>query len=303
MTTTHMLDTADVDIAYDVHGLLPTADGRPPLVMIGQPMDSSGFGALASYFPDRTVVTYDPRGHGRSTRKDCRVDDAPTVQARDVHALLEALGVGPVEMFASSGGAVTALALVAAYPDDVTTLVAHEPPLIPVLPDAAAAERARAGVRDAYEANGFGAGMAAFIAMTSWQGEFTDDFFARPAADPAHFGMPAADDGSRDDPVLSDRAWAVSGYRLDVDALAAAPTRILIAVGEESLGTFTGRTAVATAQLLGQQATVFPSHHGGFFGGESGYAGQPEAFARKLREILDADQPSGGDRSVGTGVR
>ena len=60
-------------------------------------------------------------------------------------------------------------------------------------------------------------------------------------------------------------------------------------MGEESEGTFTGRTARATAALLGQQATVFPSHHGGFLGGESGYAGQPEAFARKLRDVLDGD--------------
>jgi pimeloyl-ACP methyl ester carboxylesterase len=112
-------------------------------------------------------------------------------------------------MFASSGGAITALALVAAYPDDVTTLVAHEPPLFSVLPDAEAAERARAGVRDAYEAKGSGAGMAAFIAMTSWQGEFNDDFFAGPASNPAQFGMPTADDGSRGDPLLSDRSWAV----------------------------------------------------------------------------------------------
>ena len=114
MTTTHVLETAEVDLAYDVHGPLPTADGRPPLFMIGQPMDASGFGTLASHFPDRTVVTYDPRGLGRSTRKDGRVDHAPTVQADDVHAVIEALGAGPVEMFASSGGAVTALALVAA---------------------------------------------------------------------------------------------------------------------------------------------------------------------------------------------
>ena len=191
-------------------------------------------------------------------------------------------------MFASSGGAVTALALVAAYPNDVTTLVAHEPPLIPVLPDAGAAERARAGFRDVYQAKGAGAGMAAFIAMTSWRGEFTDDYFAQPAPDPAQFGMPAEDDGCRDDPLLSDRSWAISSYRPAAGALAAAPTRIVIAVGEESLGTFTGRSAVATAGLLGQQATVFPSHHGGFLGGEFGYAGQPEAFARKLRDILDA---------------
>ncbi len=201
--------------------------------------------------------------------------------------VIEALGAGPVEMFASSGGAVTALALVAAYPDDVTTVVAHEPPLIPVLPDAAAAERARGAFRDAYEAKGSGAGMAAFIAMTSWRGEFTDEYFAQAAPDPAQFGMPTEDDGSRDDPLLSDRSWAISSYRPDVAALAAAPTRVVIAVGEESLDTFTGRTAVATAELLGQQATVFPSHHGGFVGGEFGYAGQPEAFARKLREVLD----------------
>jgi pimeloyl-ACP methyl ester carboxylesterase len=287
MTTTHILKTAGADIAYDVHGPLPTADGRPPLLMIAQPMDASGFGALASHFAGRTVVTYDPRGLGRSTRTDGRVDHSPTVQADDVHAVIEAIGGGPVEMFASSGGAVTALALVSAHPDDVITLVAHEPPLIPVLPDAAAAERARAGVRDAYEANGSGAGMAAFITMTSWHGEFTDEYFAQPAPDPAAFGMGTEDDGSRDDPLLSDRSWAVSSYRPDVEALAAAPTRIVIAVGEESEGVFTGRTAVGTAELLGQQATVFPSHHGGFLGGEFGYAGQPEAFARKLRDVLE----------------
>src|SRR5919204_2801533 len=108
-------------------------------------MDAGGFRTLASHFPDRTVITYDPRGLGRSTRKDGRVDNSPTVQADDVHAVIAALGVGPVEMFASSGGAVTALALVAAYANDVTILVAHEPPLIPVLPDAEAAERAQAG--------------------------------------------------------------------------------------------------------------------------------------------------------------
>ena len=287
MTTTHTLETAEADIVYDVRGPLPTADGRQPLFMIAQPMDASGFATLASYLSDRTVVTYDPRGLGRSVRKDGRVENTPTLQAVDVHAVIEALGVGPVEMFASSGGAVTALALVTAHPEDLTTLVAHEPPIIPVLPDAEAAERARAGFRDIYEAKGTGAGMAAFVAMTSWRGEFTDEYFSQPSPDPAQFGMSAEDDGRRDDPLLSDRSWPITGYRPDVDALAAAPTRIVIAVGEESLGTFTGRAAVAIAELLGQQPTVFPSHHGGFMGGEYGYAGQPEEFARKLREVLD----------------
>src|SRR5215217_2781157 len=263
MTTTHTLETSDADLVYDVRGPLPSANGRPPLFMIGQPMAAEGFGTLASHFPDRTVITYDPRGLGRSTRRDGRDDHSPTVQAEDVHAIIEALGAGPVEMFGSSGGAVTALALVAAHPEDVITLVAHEPPLIPVLPDAEAAERARAGFRDAYEAGGQGAGMAAFIAMTSWQGEFTDAYFAQPAPDPGQFGMPGEDDGSRDNPLLSDRSRAITDYRPDVEALAAAPTRIVIAVGEESRGTFTGRTAEATAEHLGQEAVVFPSHHGG----------------------------------------
>jgi pimeloyl-ACP methyl ester carboxylesterase len=285
--STYTISTAGAEITYDVEGPLPTSDGRPPLFMIGQPMDASGFRTLASFFPDRTVVTYDPRGLGRSTRTDGGTDHDPTVQAGDVHAVIEALGAGPVEMFASSGGAVTALALVAAYPNDVTTLVAHEPPLVLVLPDAEAAQRAQAGYRDVYQAKGRGAGMAAFIAMTAWHGEFTDDYFAQPAPDPAMFGMPSDDDGSRDDPLLSDRSNPVTEYRPDIEALTDAPTRVVIAVGEESLGTFTGRTALAMAELLGQEATVFPSHHGGFMGGEFGYAGQPEAFAKRLREVLD----------------
>ncbi|MFF8962565.1 alpha/beta fold hydrolase [Streptomyces globisporus] len=285
---TYTLTTAGADLVYDVRGPLPTADGRPPLFLIGHPMDASGFVALAARFPDRTVVTYDPRGLGRSTRADGRVDHTPETLADDVHAVITKLGAGPVEMFASSGGAVTALALVARHPDDITTLVAHEPPLITITPDGPAAVRARAGVRDAYEKRGWGAGMAAFVAMTSWEGEFTDAYFAQPTPDPAAFGMPTEDDGSRDDPLLSDRSWAVSDHRPDVDAIAAAPTRVVIAVGEESRAVQTGRTSEAAAELLGQRVTVFPSHHGGFLDGEFGYPGQPDAFAARLREVLDA---------------
>jgi pimeloyl-ACP methyl ester carboxylesterase len=283
---THTLSTDGADIVYDVYGPLPAEDGRPPLFMIGQPMDATGFARLASHLPERTVVTYDPRGLGRSVRRDGRVDNTPEVQAEDVHAVIEALGVGPVEMFGSSGGAVVALALVTAHPEDVTTLVAHEPPIIPVLPDAAASERARGAVTAAYNARGMGAGMAAFIGMTQWQGEYTDAYFALPAADPAAFGMPTEDDGKRDDPLLSERSWAVSSFQPDAEALRAASTRVVIAVGEETGNAFTARTAVATAALLGQQATVFPSHHGGFLGDEFGYAGKPEEFADKLREVL-----------------
>ncbi|HUQ60107.1 alpha/beta hydrolase [Lentzea sp.] len=276
---THVLDTGGAAITYDVSG-----EGRP-LMMIGQPMDASGFTALRTQFPDRKVITYDPRGIGRSTRSDGRTDNTAEQQAADVHAVIQAVG-GPVDLFASSGGAVTALELVATYPDDVVTLVAHEPPMIGVLPDAEAARRARDGFTEAYRTKGWGAGMAAFMQMSSYQGAYTDEYFALPAPDPARFGLPSGDDGKRDDPLLGTASLAISDYYPKLDALKAAPTRIVIAVGEETGDAFTARTAIHTAKLLGQEAVVFPSHHGGFMGGEFGYAGKPEEFGVKLREVL-----------------
>jgi pimeloyl-ACP methyl ester carboxylesterase len=283
---TRTLATPEVDLVHDVAGPLPSADGRAPLFMIGQPMDASGFHALASHLPDRTVVTYDPRGLGRSVRHDGLDTSDPEVQARDLHTLVTELGVGPVDVFASSGGAVTGLAWITMFPDDVVTLVAHEPPVLPLLPDADAAGRALARVDEAYAAKGWGAGMAGFMALTSWRGEFTDEFLAQPLPDPAAFGMPTEDDGSRNDPLLSDRAKAVITYVPDVDALVGAPARIVVGVGEESRDQFPGRAAEALAQRLGQVPVVFPSHHGGFSGESDPWPGQATAFAVRLREVL-----------------
>jgi len=287
MTTTHTLQTPEAVLTYDVHGPLPPADGRPPLFLIAAPMDASGFGTLAAYFQDRTVVTYDPRGLGRSSREDGRTEHTPQQNADDLHAVIEAVG-RPVEMFASSGGAVSALALLAAHPGDVTVLVAHEPPLLSLLPDADRAFAAERDVQTTYADKGWGHGMAAFIALTSWTGEFTDDHAASPAPDPATFGLPVDDDGSRDDPLLSGVSNAITAYRPDVPALAAAPTRVVVAAGIASEGLLTGRSAEATAAALGREVAVFPGDHGGFLGGEFGQRGEPEAFAATLRDVLAA---------------
>jgi pimeloyl-ACP methyl ester carboxylesterase len=290
MTDNLSLETPGATVAYDVRGPLPPADGRPPLFMVGAPMDASGFTTLASHFEDRTVVTYDPRGLGRSVRHDDRTDHTPEQNAEDMHSVIAALGAGPVDMFASSGGAVSALALVVAHPDDVSLLVAHEPPMLAILPDADRALAAERDVQSTYQKEGWGSGMARFIALSSWQGEFNDEFAAQAAPDPAQFGLPTDDDGSRDDPLLSGSSNAITRYQPEVRALAGAPTRVLIAVGKESEGTVTGRTSVAAAGSLGQEVTVFPSHHGGFLGGEFGQRGEPEAFAATLRRVLDAGQ-------------
>jgi pimeloyl-ACP methyl ester carboxylesterase len=290
---THTLPLPDVDLVYDVRGPIPSADGRPVLFLIGQPMQADGFADLAAQFPDRTVVTYDPRGLGRSSvRRDGRDDQTPQDQAADLHALAEHLDAGKVDVFGSSGGAVAALTWVATYPDDVATVVAHEPPSTWALPnDAEAADRAFRGVRQAYQDRGFGAGMATFIALTMWPGEFTDEYFAQPPPDPAMFGLPAEDDGSRDDMLLSERAATVTRHEYDLDAIGAAPTRVVLGVGEDTGDAITARTARGVAARLGVEPVVFPSHHGGFVGGgpENPYAGKPVEFGARLREVLDAD--------------
>ena len=282
-----MLTVPGARIAYDVHGPLPPATG-PALLLVGQPMTAEGFATLASHFPERTVVTYDPRGLGRSSRSDDETDHRPEQQAEDLHALVSALGVGPVEVFASSGGAVTALALVAAHPQDVVTLVAHEPPLVTLLPDAEHVLAASALVTRTYHERGWGAGMAMFVAQTSWRGELTPEFGAEPL-DPAGLGLPTEDDGSRDDPLLSGRSAPVVEYRPDLEALKAAPTRIVVAAGVESHGLLTWRTSAALAEALGVPLTEFPSHHGGFLGDEFGQPGEPLAFAARLHEVLAGD--------------
>ena len=212
--TTHTIDVGDAVITYDVREAETWSDRRP-LVLIGQPMTAEGFTTLASHFTDRTVVTYDQRGLGRSTRSDGHQRQVPDVSADDLHAVVAAAGLGVVDVFGSSGGAVNGLAWVARHPDDVHTLVAHEPPMLGVLPDAERAFAAERAVQERYAADGWAAGMAAFVAMTMVRGEFTDEFLAQPQPGPASFGMPTEDDGSRDDPLLSGAAHDVTAYRPD----------------------------------------------------------------------------------------
>jgi pimeloyl-ACP methyl ester carboxylesterase len=287
-STTHVLDVPGATLRYDVRD----AEGEsrvPPLLMIGSPMDAGGFTTLAGYFRDRTVVTYDPRGVSRSEQTDGATYGNPDEHADDLHRLITALRAGPVDIFASSGGAVNALALVARHPEQVRTLVAHEPPSALVLPDREEALAAIVDVHETYIRDGLGPGMAKFIAITGVKGPIPADYVEQPAPDPSMFGLPTEDDGSRDNPMVGKHIVAVTHYELDFEALRAATTRIMIAAGAESEGTFTYRAAVAVAERLGTEVAIFPSHHAGFLGGEFGQRGDPDAFAAKLRKVLAGD--------------
>src|SRR5262249_10221646 len=241
---------------------------------------------LAGHFTDRTVVTYDPRGSERSKRTDGTAETTPDEHADDLHRLISALDAGPVDIFASSGGAVNALVLVAKHPEQVRTLVAHEPPVAQELPDREAVLAVASDIHRTYERSGSGPAMAKFIALLSHEGLVPDGFAVQPGPDPASFGLPAEDDGSRDDPLLGQNMVSCTHYRHDFEALRAAPTRIIVGVGAESSQVMTGRTSVAVAERLGTPPVTFPGDHGGFLGGEYGQRGEPDAFAAPLRQLL-----------------
>jgi pimeloyl-ACP methyl ester carboxylesterase len=282
--TTRTLEAPGATLTYDVR---PGSGDDIPLFLIGSPMGAAGFGSLASHLPDRTIITYDPRGAERSTKADPSTESNPDEHADDLHRIIEEVG-GPVDLFASSGGAVNALALVAKHPEDVRTLVAHEPPLASVLPDTEYAKAAVRAIGASYQRGGFGAGMAHFMAITGHRGPFPDDIAEQPAPDPATFGLPSEDDGSRTDVMLAQNLINSTHYEPDFDALRAASTRIVLAAGAESEGEMANRGAYAVAERLETEPVTFPSHHGGFLGGEYGWPGEPEAFAAKLRDVLEA---------------
>ena len=283
---THTLDVPGAVLTYDVRS--NDASSQPVLLIIGSPMGASGFVTLASHFTDRTVVTYDPRGADRSRRTDGAAETTPDEHADDLHRLISELDAGPVDIFASSGGAVNALALVARYPEQVRILVAHEPPATQALPDREAVLAACTDIRETYQRSGFGPAMAKFIALVSYQGELTSGYAGQPAPDPASFGLPAVDDGSRDDALLCLNMPSCPGHRHDFDALQAASTRIVMAVGAQSSTAMAGRAAVAVAERLGTEPVTFPGGHDGFIGGEYGGMGEPDAFATTLRKVLTA---------------
>jgi pimeloyl-ACP methyl ester carboxylesterase len=284
---THTLDVPGAVLAYDVRS--NESGTEPVLLLFGSPMGAQGFGTLAGHFADRTVVTYDPRGAERSKRTDGATETTPDEHADDLHRLISALDAGRVDMCATSGGAVNALALLARHPEQVRILVAHEPPSAQLLPDREQVLAACVDIRETYERTGFGPAMAKFIALASHEGPLPANYAERPAPDPAMFGLPTQDDGSRDDPLVGQNMPSCIAYQHDFDALRAVPSRVVIGDGATSSRAMTGRAATAFAERLKMRPVTFPGGHDGFLGGEYGQTGEPDAFGATLRRVLSGD--------------
>lgn len=281
MTTdvrTFTVGYGDEQITYDVRGDLSTGT---PLFMFGSPMDAAAFATLASYFADRPVVTYDPRGAGRNP-----VGTEPiTVEqhAEDLHRVIGALEAGPVDCFGTSGGAVNLLRLAELHPESLARVIAHEPPTTVGLPDRDEVAAVLADMKATYLASGNGPAMAKFIALVMHDGEIGPAYLDQPAPDPSVFGMSAEDDGTRSSPLMRNMP-ACNDYAPDVAALRELGDRLVVAAGAGSGETLAARGARAVADAVGIETTVFPSHHGGFVPGQPG--SDPEAFAARLREVL-----------------
>lgn len=269
--TAYALDVPGARLHYERRGT------GPLLLMIGSPMDSSGFAGLASALAGRyTVVTYDPRGISHSRRADTTEDVTPEQQADDIHRLLSALGGEPAHVFGSSGGAVVGLALVTAHPDQVRTLVAHEPPVVELLPDSA---QVRAQIEDiyaTYRAAGAEMAMQKFMAHAGL-GEAPGQDADAPRWEPSPEQM--AQMRATTEQFLAHLIRPTTRYRPDIEALRAAPTRIVVAAGGTSKGQLANRAAVALAGQLGTTVVDFPGDHGGFLA-------LPEQCSRVLDQVL-----------------
>lgn len=261
------LEVPDATLHYEVRG------SGPWVVLVGAPMDATHFAPLADLLAtDHTVLTTDPRGVHRSRLADPDGDSTPQQRADDLSRLLTHLDAGPAAVLGSSGGAVSALALTQAHPEQVHTVIAHEPPLVELLDDRDQLRRQTSAMIDTYRSGDVLGAWAQFMAQANIE--------LPPGALEMMFG------GERDPQAVADeRFWfdhemvPTIGWRPDVAALRDGPTRVVIGVGEESGGQLCERTSAALGALLDVGITRFPGDHIGF-------AEDPERFAGRLRAVL-----------------
>ncbi|MBW5481224.1 alpha/beta fold hydrolase [Streptomyces bambusae] len=273
--TTNPADTATVRslkvpgarLHYEVRGK------GPLIVLVGAPMDAAAFAPLARLLAtDHTVLTTDPRGINRSKLDDPDQDSTPRLRADDLSRLIAHVDAGPAFVLGSSGGAVSALALAQTRPDQVHTLVAHEPPLIELLKDR---EQLRTGTED--------------LIVTYLAGDVTGawkKFFAQADITMPEPVIEQMFGGERDPQQVADeRRWFAHEMRSstywqpDPAALRAATTRIVVGIGDDSAGQLCDRTSRALAQSLGTEPTTFP-------GGHTGFVETPDTFATRLRTVI-----------------
>jgi pimeloyl-ACP methyl ester carboxylesterase len=274
-TRVGLLEVPGATLHYETRGAGPVL-----LLIAGGPGDAAAYKGIAELLSDRyTVVSYDPRGNSRSTLDRPAQDQTIEIHADDAHLLLAAVGTDPAYVFGNSGGAVIGLDLVARYPGQVRTLVAHEPPVVEMLPVNARHRAFTRDVLDTYRKDGVGAAMQKFLAGSGLGANAREQASAR-QNDPSPEDLEASTRVAGNvEFFLAHNFRAMTGYLPDVVKLQAASSRIAMAGGEASGTQLAYKSGAALAKRLGTVVLVFPGDHAGF----STY---PSAFAERLHKVL-----------------
>jgi pimeloyl-ACP methyl ester carboxylesterase len=267
------LNVPGASLYYEVRGSGPVL-----LMMPGGPADATTFRRIEAALGEHyTVVTYDPRGLSHSELLE-PLDDSRMVEifADDAHRLLTACGDGKAQVFGSSGGAVIALELARCHPEQLETVVCHEPPSPDLVPDTARVRGEMQEVCDICERQGMWPAMQRFMTVARFEGGPPPS----PEGDPSPEAREAMALMQKNMEFFFGRYIRnLAGYVPDVAALKAGSCRIVPAVGTESVGQLAHDGGLGLARALGVEATVFPGAHGGF-------DERPEAFAVTLLEVL-----------------
>ncbi len=270
--TTDVLKVPGAHLYYAVSGSGPVV-----LLIHGAPADADIFAPIVPLLEqDYTVVRYDTRGISRS-RLDGPAGEIPVaVHADDARRILARVGDESASVLGSSGGAVIGLALAERYPEQVRTLVAHEPPLVQLLPEGDARRSAVQEIADTYRQEGVGPAMGKFIALVGGQGEAEPPSEVTPEMEAAMTRLQ-----QNLDTLFAYYLLPITSYMPDVAALHAGPSRVVVGVGEASAGDLAHDASLALAARLGTEAVIFPGGHGG-------YTSHPAEFVTQLQEVLQA---------------
>jgi pimeloyl-ACP methyl ester carboxylesterase len=265
--TAETLRVPDALLHYEVRG-------QGPLVaLVGSPMDADSFAPLADLLAvDHTVLTTDPRGVHRSPVDDPDQDSTPLRRADDLARLVTHLDAGPATVFGSSGGALTVLAFAQTHPDLTHTVIAHEPPLIELLDDRLQLRAQTEDIITTHLAGDLTGAWRKFMAQANiFLPDFVFDQMFGPDRDPRQL----ADEHRW----FTHELGASVDWRPDVAALLAGPARVVVGIGEDSVGQLCERTSTALAAELGVEPTRFP-------GGHIGFVEDPARFEPRLRAVL-----------------
>jgi pimeloyl-ACP methyl ester carboxylesterase len=119
------------DLYYEVRG-----QGHPLLMIPPAGGDGWQYSFVADLLTDEyKVITYDRRANSRSTMNTPQNFEI-SQQSRDAVAVLRAVGETSAFVFGNSSGAVIALDMAKTQPQAVRAIIAHEPPIPRVHPNA-----------------------------------------------------------------------------------------------------------------------------------------------------------------------